>query len=390
MLRDVAIVGIYTTRQARDLPGLRTFDLVIEAVRGAIADAGLTPSDIDGAAVQWPIRSGSTLDVSSNWAPWLNKRLRWTNDDLLDIAGVRGVLKAASAISAGLCETVVIGSGLGGRVELKHPPGEEGAAVGSMLDLEFSTPFGQWVMPHFALVAQRHMHEYGTTPEQLAQVAATIRNNGHINPEAVMFGRGPYTVDDVLASRMVASPLHLLDCCLVAQGGFAMVLTSAERARSLPHPPVLVGGGGMEFLRGAYAGPARLDELETLGSQACEQALQMAGTELGDVDVFSLYDATSFEVIRQVEMLGLCGVGEGGPFVDSGAIARDGAFPVNPDGGLLSHSWATPGHLSQRVIEGVRQLRGSAVNQVDDAEVALVSNAGSGTHHIEVAVLVTA
>ncbi|MGE0306962.1 MAG: thiolase family protein [Acidimicrobiia bacterium] len=380
-------MGVHTTELARSLPHRTSMDLTMEAVKGAVADAGLTLGDVDGAAVAWPGRWGAPADGSANWAPWLNGRLTWTNDKELDTAGARGLLKAAAAISAGLCETAVVAAGLAGPWSPDGGPVPDGNAVGTGLDLEFTDPFGQWVMPHFALVAQRHMHEFGTTPEQLARVAATIRNHGHTNPEAVMYGRGPYTVDDILSSRMVASPLHLLDCCIVAAGGFGLVLTTVERAADLPRPLVRILGGGMEFLRGAYADAPLLREVHTLGTGATQRSLGMAGLEVSDIDVALLYDATSFEVIRQLEMLGLCELGEGGPLVESGAIELDGLLPTNPDGGILSHSWAPPGHLSQRVIEGVRQLRKDAVHQIHGAEVALAVNAGSGAQHIELVLL---
>ncbi|GAB3200674.1 thiolase family protein [Nocardioides hungaricus] len=387
MLRDVAIVGVYTTELGRDLRGRTSFSLTMEAVKGAVADAGLSLSDIDGAAVVWPGRSGAPLDGSANWAPYLNGRLRWTMDADLDTAGIRGLLKAAAAVGAGLCESAVVAAGLAGSWSPDGNPVPEGSAVGTGLDLEFSDPYGQWVMPHFALVAQRHMHEFGTTPEQLARVASSIRNNGHVNPEAIMYGRGPYTVEDVLASRMIASPLHLLDCCIVGQGGFGMVVTTAERAADLRQKPVRVLGGGMEFLRGAYADPPLLSEVQALGTEAVTKCLEISDATVDDLDVALLYDATSFEVIRQLEMLGACGPGEGGPLVETGFIDLDGALPVNPDGGILAHSWAPPGHLSQRIIEGVRQLRGTAVNQVPGADLALAVNAGSGAQHIEMALL---
>lgn len=147
--------------------------------------------------------------------------------------------------------------------------------------------WGSYVVAQFALVAARHMHEYGTTSRQLAEVAATIRNNGTTNPEAMMYGRGPYTADDVLASRMVATPFHLLDCCIVGEGGAALVVTTAERARDLPNLPVAVLGGGMEYHQAAYANPALHREVGQLGRDAATRAYAMAGVGPHDVDVFS-------------------------------------------------------------------------------------------------------
>lgn len=182
------------------------------------------------------------------------------------------------------------------------------------MPLEFADVWGSYVVAQFALVAARHMHEYGTTSRQLAEVAATIRNNGTTNPEAMMFGRGPYTADDVLASRMVATPFHLLDCCIVGEGGAALVVTTAERARDLPNPPVAVLGGGMEYHQAAYANPALHREVGQLGRDAATRAYAMAGAGPHDVDVFSLYDPNSFEIIRQLEVLGVCGKGRADPW----------------------------------------------------------------------------
>lgn len=207
------------------------------------------------------------------------------------------------------------------------------------MPLEFADVWGSYVVAQFALVAARHMHEYGTTSRQLAEVAATIRNNGTTNPEAMMYGRGPYTADDVLASRMVATPFHLLDCCIVGEGGAAMVVTTAERARDLPHVPVAVLGGGMEYHQAAYANPALHREVGRLGRDAATRAYAMAGVGPPDVDVFSLYDPNSFEIIRQLEALGLCGEGEGGPLAASGAIAVGASIPSIPTGAVCR----TPG-----------------------------------------------
>lgn len=180
---------------------------------------------------------------------------------------------------AGYADTVVVG----GCKLVSRGAGPVGAGV----PLEFTDVWGSYVVAQFALVAARHMHEYGTTSRQLAEVAAIIRNNGTTNPEAMMYGRGPYTADDVLASRMVATPFHLLDCCIVGEGGAALVVTTAERARDLPQPPIAVLGGAMEYHQAAYANPALLSEVGMLGRDAATRAYAMAGIGAHDVDVFS-------------------------------------------------------------------------------------------------------
>jgi acetyl-CoA acetyltransferase len=377
--RQPVIVGVHATEQALSLPHRTAHDLALEAALGAIRDAGLEPGDVDGAQLDWSGPGGAAGEGSS-WARFLGG-LAWTSDSQLDNAGVRGLLKASSAIAAGLVDTVLVG---GCRLVSR---GADNAPIGAGTPLEFADVWGSYVVAQFALVAARHMHLFGTTPEQLATVAATIRNGGSTNPEAMMYGRGPYTVADVLASRLVATPFHLLDCCIVGEGGAAFVVTTAERARDLARPGVAVLGGAMEYHQVAYADPPLYDEVGQIGRTAAARAFGGAGVGPQDVDVFSLYDPNSFEVIRQLEALGLCDEGEGGPLVESGAIELGGKHPVNPDGGCLAHAWNGTQQLSLRVIEAVRQLRGTAVHQVPGAELAVVANAGSGAQHYELALL---
>ena len=379
--RQATIVGVCQTPQARRLPGRSSQDLVIEAVKGAIADAGLEPRDVDGAAIDWPGPGGAPRDAE-NWAMYLKQPLSWCLSHHLLTAGVRGVLEAAAAVEAGLCEVAVVGSGRAG------PFSADGAAPGANMSMEFAEPFGSSVMAQFALVATRHMHEFGTTPEQLAHVAATIRNHGHVNPEAVMFSAGPYSAADVLASPWVATPFHRLDCCLVNEGGAALVITSAERARDLPRQPVHVLSGAMEFFQGNYANPPLYRQLRRLGRDAAARAFGRAGVRAGDVDVFSLYDPVGFEVLRQFEMLGLCAEGEGGAFCAGDRLTLQGSCPTNLDGGMLAGSWTGTAQLTLKVIEAVRQLRhANGARQVPDAELALATNAGSGAQHLELVLL---
>jgi acetyl-CoA acetyltransferase len=379
-LRDVALVGVYATEQARRLPHRSSLDLAQESVLGAVADAGLRPEDVDGVAADWPGPGGAVGEAAS-WARVLGRPLSWVSDGLLDAAGARGVLKAAAAISAGLCDVVVVGGGLAGRF------GRGQTVGGADGFIEFTDVWGAYVVPLFALVAQGHMHRFGTTPEQIATVSATIRNAGSTNPEAAMYGKGPYTVDDILAAPMLATPLRLLDVCIAAEGGAALVLTTVDRARDLPHPPVAILGGGMEFSGAAYVSPPRYPTVGRLGADAAARALGMAGLAARDIDVFSLYDPNSFEVIRQLEILGLCPEGEGGPFVEGGNIAAGGSAPVNPDGGCLAYAWNGTQQMTLKVVEAVRQLRGTAVHQVEGAETAVATNAGSAAGHYELIVL---
>jgi acetyl-CoA acetyltransferase len=375
--RHAVIAGVYATSQAWSIPGKSDFDITVEAVLGALADAGLVPSDVDGAGLGWPL-PGAQHGDAQHWARLLGGPMRYVAEGLQDTAGVRGVTKAAAAVAAGLCDVAVVGGGTAG----PRPEGMIGKSS------EFHTPYGAYTVPLFANVAQRHMAEFGTTPEQLAIVAATIRNHGSANPAAVMHGRGPYSVDDVLASRVVASPLHLLDICLVAQGGAAVVITTAERARDLRHPPIDILGASSEMRQGQWSGLARYEDVREVGTDAVERAFGMASLKPSDVDLFNLYDPTSFEVIRQFELLGLCGEGEGGAFVEGGTLERTGACPTNLDGGLLSYTWNMVQQMTLKIVESVIQLRGDAgVRQLDGVEVALATNSGSAAQHFEAALL---
>ncbi|MBW8827002.1 MAG: thiolase family protein [Acidobacteria bacterium] len=391
-LRDVAIVGVHATRQARVIDDLTPMQLTLGAINAALDDAGLTRDDVDGAAVGWP-GPGGLIGDSTSWARFFGHPLHLVSEGGLDNSGARAVLRAASAIETGLCDVVVVGGGSasgpfvpgGGSPNFTPPAQAARGPIGAGGQLD---PWGGYVASNFALVAQRHMHEYGTTREQMAEVAATIRNNGHENPEAVMYDRGPYTIDDVLQSRPVASPFNLLDVCLVAQGGAALVLTSLERARDLKQTPVVVLGGAMEFVRGAWTGGSALRECRDLGKAGAKRTFGMAGLKPDDVDVMCVYDPTSFEVLRAFEWMGLCGEGEGGPFIEGGTIARDGRFPVNPEGGCLSHAWNGVQQMTLKVVEAVKQLRGQAgTRQIPDCDVAFTSMAGSGAMHVEMALL---
>jgi acetyl-CoA acetyltransferase len=226
-------------------------------------------------------------------------------------------------------------------------------------------------------MAQRHMYEFGTTAEQLAEVAVTFRHHATLNPRAIMGSQGDITVADVLNSRNISSPLHLLDCCLDNDGGYAIVLTSAERARDLPKPPVYVLGGATalwastyeEFNDNYYPSPA---------SVTGPKAMAQARIAYADIDVMSLYDCFTITVVRLLEDIGFCKLGEGGAFVEGGTLALGGRFPTNLDGGLLSHS-----HCGQPagmgVIEVVRQLRREVEpeRQVQDARIGFSHHQGT-------------
>lgn len=379
--RDVAIVGVHATRQAWRITDQSPFELVCAAVDGALADAGLSRADVNGVAVDWPGPGGVPGEAAS-WSRVLNRDITWTSDGMLDRAGIRGVVKAAAAISAGLCDVAVVGGGQCRTRVSGTPVGVQGNGT-----LEFTDVWGAYVLPLFALVAARHMYEFGTTPRQLATAAVAIRNYGYQNPEAVMYGKAPVTIDDVLASRMVASPFHLLDCCIAAEGGAAVVLTTLSRARDLPRAPIEILGAGLQMHGAPYANPSVYRDIRQLGVDAVRRAYSMAGITAADLHVAALYDANSFEVLRQLEILGVCAEGEGGPYVEDIGIGLGSPLPVNTDGGCLSYAWNGIHQQTLKVVEIVRQLRGEAVFQVEGAEIGIAGNAGTGAGHLELAVL---
>jgi len=363
----IAIAGVYE-HPTRFAPDKSESLIMAECARGALADCGLTLADVDGLFAAG-ISMGPMGVVSV--AEYLNLKPRYL--DGTNIGGssfVAHVSHAAAAIHAGLCEVALIpygstaasnamaiGTGMGGG--------------GGNPDAAFTTPYGMTTVGSYALVAQRHMHRYGTRSEQLAEIAVAMRRHASLNPDAKM--RRPIGVDDVLDSRMISTPLHLLDCCIISDGGGAVVVTSLERARDLAKPPVVLRGCGEAVCHQEIGSP---DLLTIAARQSGEQAFRMAGLSHADVDLCTLYDSFTITVLVTLENLGFCKPGEGGDFVSGGRIGLGGALPVNPDGGGLSSN-----HPGMRgiflVIEAARQLRGGLGDrQVEGAEIALVHGTG--------------
>jgi len=275
-LSDVAIVGVYATEQGRQLPERTALDLAQEAVFGAIADAGLTLADVDGVAADWagpggPSRRTRVMGQGAR-APAVVD-----HDGTLDAAGSRGILKAAAAIDAGLCDVAVVGGGLAGDIRRRRF-GRPSTDTPVSSPIVWGSYGGGPVRPS---LPTSHMHEFGTQRQrQVALAAATIRNNGHVNPEAVMYGMGPYTVDDVLASPMIASPLHRLEICLTGEGVRPVVLTSVERAREPPSSGDSRPSAGDGLRWGAVRTFPRRpvpSEVGRLGAAAATRAFAMAG-----------------------------------------------------------------------------------------------------------------
>jgi acetyl-CoA acetyltransferase len=343
--------------------------LEVAMIRQALDDAGLTLDDVDGVAC-----AGQPAGL----AEFLGIRPRY-----LDGTTVGGssyelhVEHAAAAIAAGLCDVVVGVYASTPRSNRRRPGGGPGGPGGPPPGpnpaFAWEVPFGlRLPIGAYALAASRHMAVYGTTPEQLAQIAVDTRRWAAMNPNARF--RDPITVDDVLGSPMVVSPLHLLDCCLVTDGAGAYVITSAERARDLARPPVYVLGAATA---GTHSMITEMPDLTvTGGAVSGPAAFEMAGIKPDDVDLLMGYDSFTITALLHLEDLGFCAKGEGGPFVEDGKLGPGGSLPMNTNGGGLSYTH--PGMYGMfLLVEAVRQLRGEAgERQIDDHRIAVAHGSG--------------
>ena len=361
---EIAVVGAYE-HPRRWAPDKTAFQIAAESARGALEDAGLTIKDVDGYAT-----SGVGPIGALSMCHHLNIKPDWIDSTAIGGSSfVAQVAYAGAAIRAGLCRTVLITYGATAASE-RFAIGTGGGFSQDPPDA-FDIPYGPTIVGAYGMVAQRHLHEYGTTSEQLAEIAVTIRRHASLNPNAKY--RDPITVEDVLASRVISSPLHLLDCCMISDGGGALVVTSAERARDLKKRPALVLGAGVA---NRHNGIGERDILDIAARQSGAKAFERAGVKHSDVDLCMIYDSFTITVLSTLENLGFCELGEGGPFVQNGRIGLGGELPVNLDGGGLSSN-----HPGMRgiflVIEAVKQLRGeSGERQVKDAQIALCHGTG--------------
>ena len=368
--RKVAIVGVAESDLGR-IPHKSKFQLSAEASRLALDDAGLSKTDVDGLLTTIITAGG---DFSSMlMAEYMGITPRYT--DSTSIGGssfVAYVEHAAMAIATGRCEVALICHGSTNLSERGGRSGPVSQAIEVMGPAQFEEPYGISTIASYAMAAQRHMYEYGTTSEQLAEIAVATRKWASMNPKAMM--RDPLTIDDVLGSRLIASPLHLFDCCLVTDAGGAVVLTSLERARDLKKPPIAVLGTGEAHTHRMIS--MMPDLTETAAKISGQLAFERAGVTPADIDVAEIYDSFTITVLLTLESLGFCAKGEGGAFVSGQRTAPGGAFPMNTQGGALSYTH--PGMFGIfTIIEAVRQLRGECgPRQVPGAEVALCNGTG--------------
>lgn len=365
--KTVTIVGVAESECGQGV-GLTVWQHQALAAKRALDDAGLTKADVDA------VMAVGFLGLPSlQIAEYLGIKPRFTDTTVTGGSAFETLVEhAALGISAGLCEVALItyGSTLwsdrrrvieGGGIDPRAPAAQ------------FETPYGDLSpISAYAMAAMRHMHEYGTTSEQLAEVAVSTRRWAALNPRALM--REPITIDDVLQSPMISSPLHRLDCCVMTDGGGAVIVTSAERARDLRPPPVYVLGSGFSATHHTIT---QMEDLTTTGAvESGRRAFDMAGVTPADIDVVEIYDSFTISVVMTLEDLGFCQKGEGGRFVEGGRLGPGGELPTNTSGGGLSYTH--PGALGIfLIIEAVRQLRGEGgPRQVPGAELALVHGIG--------------
>ena len=345
--------------------------LCVEAARRALDDAGISKDQIDGL-----VTCNSMAEPHMYHAEVIAEYLQIFPRYCISVGAGGGTTfsilhHAASAIATGVCDTVLISMADSLRTGLSR---EQAMTLQSSTGHpQFEIPYGATVPAYYALIACAHRDAYGTTPEQLAAVAVSTRQHAALNPNAQM--REIISVEDVLSSRMIADPLHLLDCSLVSDGGAAVILTSAERGTDFPHHPVYVLGVGEGH------GHEHISQARSLTTSAAvesgRRAFEMAGLGPRDIDVAEIYDCFTPAVLIELEDLGFCKKGEAGAFVEAGGTMLEGTLPMNTHGGLLSHCHpGNPGSMFA-LTEAVIQLRHDAgARQVKHAEVALVHGQG--------------
>jgi acetyl-CoA acetyltransferase len=358
---QAAIVGVATAGTG-EAPGRTSIELLGEAAIAAVRDAGVALADVDGVFAATGVHGVPALSV----AEYLGLKPRYIEGTNVGGASFEiHLLQAAAALRAGLCNVALIAYGsnqrtAGGRlVSLSEPQWHE-------------TPYRpRHPITGYAMAAARHMHQYGTTREDLAAVAVAARKWANRNPEA--FARGPLSIEDVLKSRMISDPLTVADCCLVTDGGAACVLVRAERARDLKQKPVYLLGAGVAA---SHRSVVQMRDLTaTAAVESGQRAFEMAAVGREDVDLLMLYDAFTINTILFLEDLGYCPKGEGGRFAASGAINPGGALNVNTNGGGLS--CVHPGMYGLfLIVEAVTQLRGEAGERQVEAEIALCHGNG--------------
>ena len=366
----VAIVGVGESEVGK-VPHMTGLGLNAQAAKRALEESGLALSDVDGLLTAYNLTEPYPM-LGTVLCEYLGLKPRYCAAMMLGGASPAVLLKhAAEAIVSGQCEVVMV---CGGENRATGQTRDQAMAkIATIGHPYFESPYGPSMPGFYALIAQRYMHEYGLKPEDLAHVAVTTRRHAAMNPTAQM--KDPITIEDVLASKPIADPLRMLDCCLISDAAGAFIVTSAERARDLRQRPIYLAGIA-EFHTHEHIMCA--PSLTEFGAQQSgEAAYRMAGLGPEDVDVAALYDCFTVVPLLEMEELGFCGRGEGGAFYADGHASVGGRLPINTHGGMLSHAHAGAAGGLFGIVESVRQLRGGlGARQVKDAEVALVHNEG--------------
>jgi acetyl-CoA acetyltransferase len=363
-LRDkAAVVGIGETEYSKR-SGKTELALACEAIRAAVKDAGLTVGDIDG-LVRFDMDAVDEVALTSHLGL---KNLGWmSHTGYGGTGGNAVVVHAAAAIAAGLANVVVCYRSLNERSGVRYGQASTWVSDEVAGFQAFQMPWGMLTPAHmFGQFARRHMLEYGTTSEQFGHVAVALRRHGSMNERAMM--RKPITLEDHQASRMIADPLHLLDCCIESDGGCAVIVAAADRARDLRRPPAWIMGAAQGSGTRAQGIVFRDDLAVPESVYTARDVYRSAGVGPSDIDAVMIYDHFTPFVIFSLEAYGFCERGEGGAFVEGGRIEFDGELPVNTHGGNHSEAYI---HGLPHVIEAVRQLRGDSSAQVSDAELIL-------------------
>lgn len=352
-------------------PHMSGLGLNAQAAKRAIADAGMRPSDIDGLLTAYSFTE-PYVQLGTVMAEYLGLKPRFCSSMILGGASPGGMLHyAALAVANGECNAVLVCAGENRATGMTRD--EAVKALSAVGHPYFEAPYGASIPSFYGLVAARYMHERGLTREQLASVAVNTRYHASLNPVAHM--RERITIEDVMNSKAISSPLNVLDCCLISDAGGAYVVTTPERAKDFSGTPVyLLGIGEHHTHEHLICAPSLVD----FGAQhAGRRAYTMAGLGPSDIDVAEIYDCFTIVPIIEMEELGLCEPGEAGSFFLEGHARVGGKLPINTHGGMLSHAHAGAVGGLMSIIEAVRQVRGEAgERQVKGAEVALVHNEG--------------
>ena len=363
----IVIAGVAESDYGR-VPNRTELQLHAQALQRLLDDSGLRKEEIDGVFCSSQTMGMPTVMLCE----YLRIFPRYSDSTSIGGSSFEAHLNhAVAAIRAGKCEVALISYGstqLSSRGRMLGT----GGRPASIPEDTYESPYGNVLVGAYAMAARRHMHQYGTTSEQLAEIAVVTRRHAGLNPLAMY--REPITVEDVLRSRMIADPLHLLDCCVVSDGGGAVLVTTEERARDLKQPPVYVLGSSESH---THAHISQMPDLTvTAAAMTAPRAFAEAGILPSDIDMAMIYDSFTITVLILLEDLGFCRKGEGGAFVQHGRIALGGQLPINTDGGGLSSN-----HPGMRgiflIIEAVRQLRGQAgPRQVQGAKLAVAHGSG--------------